>query len=75
VDNPVLLQKPELAAGVDLRFLELTLEEMHAIPDFIKQERLPTSWWSLSDTVDDTRQGPRFRGPFSLAKFDLGQLP
>jgi len=44
VNHPVLLHKPELAAGMGVQFIDLRLDDMHAIRDFIKQESLSPSW-------------------------------
>jgi uncharacterized protein (TIGR02266 family) len=44
VNHPVLLNKPEMAAGMGVQFVDLRLDDMHAIRDFIKQESLSPSW-------------------------------
>jgi len=44
VNHPVLLHKPEMAAGMGVQFVDLSLNELHAIRDFIEQESLTPSW-------------------------------
>lgn len=44
VNHPVLLNKPELAAGMGVQFIDLRLDDLHAIREFIKQESLTPSW-------------------------------
>lgn len=44
VNHPVLLHKPDLAPGMGIQFIGLSLDDMYAIRDFIKQECLQPSW-------------------------------
>jgi uncharacterized protein (TIGR02266 family) len=44
VNHPVLLHKPDMASGMGVQFIDLRLEDMYAIRDFIKQECLEPSW-------------------------------
>jgi len=44
VNHPVLLHKPEMASGMGVQFIDLRLDDMYAIRDFIKQECLEPSW-------------------------------
>jgi len=44
VNHPVLLHKPEMAAGMGVQFVDLRLDDLHAIRDFITQESLTPSW-------------------------------
>jgi uncharacterized protein (TIGR02266 family) len=37
VNHPVLLHKPEMASGMGVQFIDLPLDDMYAIRDFIKQ--------------------------------------
>lgn len=44
VNHPVLLTKSEMAAGMGVQFVDLRLDDLHAIRDFIKEEVLEPSW-------------------------------
>lgn len=44
VNHPVLLHKPDMASGMGVQFIGLSLDDMYAIRDFIKQECLKPSW-------------------------------
>lgn len=44
VNHPVLLHQPEMAAGMGVQFVDLSLDDLHAIRDFIKLESLEPSW-------------------------------
>lgn len=44
VNHPELIKNPYLPVGMGLQFLDLTLADMDAIRDFIKQEKLLPSW-------------------------------
>lgn len=44
VNHPVLLHKPEMASGMGIQFIGLSLDDMYSIRDFIKQECLKPSW-------------------------------
>lgn len=44
VNHPVLLHKPEMATGMGVQFVDLRLDDLHAIRDFIKEESLEPSW-------------------------------
>jgi uncharacterized protein (TIGR02266 family) len=44
VNHPVLLHKPDMASGMGVQFIDLRLDDLHAIREFIKQESLEPSW-------------------------------
>lgn len=44
VNHQAQLHKPELSSGMGVQFIDLRLDDMYAIRDFIKQECLQPSW-------------------------------